>query len=574
MRIASRYARFRGFTLDSSTGHLMDEAMQVRPLRPKAVDMLCLLLGRAGTVVSKEELLLGVWGHVNLDDDGISQCVRDIRVALGDKERQLLRTLPKRGYMLAIDAVEYFDAADCQADVATNQTAGQLSASTPPETRLVDADQCYGSSFIEEAAGIARHRPGRQWRWYAAALLVLCAAIMGGLLVSRANREDGGAPLIALRRIEALDDSADAQKLTTAVGERLMGGLSTIPDYRVGRAEPGARYLVHGTLGRSADTWQLSLRLEEAGSGVTLWWGDAKIMAIGRSLEGQSAALAGHAGHLLAERLNRELIDPRPHDAENGTGLLIKEAESFSHFMTRERQAEAERFYQQALNNDPKNPQALLGLVNSQLVGLLNGWYSGDAQTAKTESVGHLIKDMREQRPRDVRVLQADCQYNRAVMEYKSSILACEALLREDPWNVRAMKEIGFDKIALYLLEEALNDFRHAEETDPEIGLRWTWEEGAGLVCLLLDRNEEAIDWLKRSIAAAPGTGRAKVLLAVADYRLGRREEAATAIAGARAEHADTTFETAFPHLGAPIEPLDRQRLASFKETLRLINTE
>ena len=53
------------------------------------------------------------------------------------------------------------------------------------------------------------------------------------------------------------------------------------------------------------------------------------------------------------------------------------------------------------------------------------------------------------------------------------------------------------------------------------------------MACLLMDRDEEAVSWLLRSLAITPGTGRTHATLAAAYQRLGRTEEARAAMAKA-----------------------------------------
>ena len=48
---------------------------------------------------------------------------------------------------------------------------------------------------------------------------------------------------------------------------------------------------------------------------------------------------------------------------------------------------------------------------------------------------------------------------------------------------------------------------------------------------MVMDRNEEAIPYLTRSIAITPATGRSHAVLAVAYQRVGRTAEAKTALA-------------------------------------------
>ena len=44
-----------------------------------------------------------VWSDVIITDDGITQCVRDVRRALADDAQRIVRTVRQRGYILAAE---------------------------------------------------------------------------------------------------------------------------------------------------------------------------------------------------------------------------------------------------------------------------------------------------------------------------------------------------------------------------------------------------------------------------------------------------------------------------------------
>jgi adenylate cyclase len=69
-------------------------------LRPQSLAVLRLLLQTAGALVSKEALMNHVWPDVAVTDDSLVQCITEIRKALGDDERVIVKTVPKRGYTL------------------------------------------------------------------------------------------------------------------------------------------------------------------------------------------------------------------------------------------------------------------------------------------------------------------------------------------------------------------------------------------------------------------------------------------------------------------------------------------
>lgn len=70
-------------------------------LRPKSAAVLRLLAERAGRLVTREELLDAVWADRCVVDDSLTQCVTELRRALAPDLATALRTVPRRGYLLA-----------------------------------------------------------------------------------------------------------------------------------------------------------------------------------------------------------------------------------------------------------------------------------------------------------------------------------------------------------------------------------------------------------------------------------------------------------------------------------------
>jgi DNA-binding winged helix-turn-helix (wHTH) protein/Tfp pilus assembly protein PilF len=69
-------------------------------LRPKTYALFVLLSDNAGQLIERERILNAVWPGLNVSDDSITQCIGEIRRALGKAGPELLRTVPKRGYIL------------------------------------------------------------------------------------------------------------------------------------------------------------------------------------------------------------------------------------------------------------------------------------------------------------------------------------------------------------------------------------------------------------------------------------------------------------------------------------------
>ena len=94
------------FRYDAETGFLQNTADDIINLRPQSAQILAILARQLGQVVLKQDLLDEVWPNISVTEDSLVQCISDIRKAIEDKSRTVLRTVPKRGYMLvAAEAV-------------------------------------------------------------------------------------------------------------------------------------------------------------------------------------------------------------------------------------------------------------------------------------------------------------------------------------------------------------------------------------------------------------------------------------------------------------------------------------
>jgi TolB-like protein len=92
-----RIYRFEGLTLDLHRGCLTS-ADGERALRPKSFEVLRHLVENAGRLVSKEELVSGIWPRVSVNDDSLARCISEVRLAIGDRQQRIIKTLPRRGY--------------------------------------------------------------------------------------------------------------------------------------------------------------------------------------------------------------------------------------------------------------------------------------------------------------------------------------------------------------------------------------------------------------------------------------------------------------------------------------------
>ncbi len=110
--------RLADLTLDLRLEELRDERGTRVDLRPRSFAVLRFLVQNAGRVVSRDELLTTLWPGVHVTEDSLTQCVSDIRRLLGENGRDLVRTVARRGYVMAPSA-------------ATATAAGRVASSGP-----------------------------------------------------------------------------------------------------------------------------------------------------------------------------------------------------------------------------------------------------------------------------------------------------------------------------------------------------------------------------------------------------------------------------------------------------------
>ncbi|WP_292556529.1 winged helix-turn-helix domain-containing protein, partial [Mesorhizobium sp.] len=90
---------FSGHRLDLHRGRLQRGGHDV-DLRAKSLSLLVYLLENAGRVIGKDELVNAVWPNIAVSDDSLTQCMKDIRKALGAEADGLIRTVLRRGYVI------------------------------------------------------------------------------------------------------------------------------------------------------------------------------------------------------------------------------------------------------------------------------------------------------------------------------------------------------------------------------------------------------------------------------------------------------------------------------------------
>jgi predicted ATPase/DNA-binding winged helix-turn-helix (wHTH) protein len=97
---------FGEFTLDIARGCLLRAGAEIK-LRPKVYETLKYLVEHPGQLIGKQELMQAVWPNAFVTDDSLVQCTLELRRALSDVRQQLLKTVPRRGYLFAASVMQH-----------------------------------------------------------------------------------------------------------------------------------------------------------------------------------------------------------------------------------------------------------------------------------------------------------------------------------------------------------------------------------------------------------------------------------------------------------------------------------
>jgi DNA-binding winged helix-turn-helix (wHTH) protein/tetratricopeptide (TPR) repeat protein/TolB-like protein len=545
--------RFAGFELDQLRAELRGADGAPIKLRPKTFEMLRLFATSGGRVLSKQALMEAVWPNVHVGEDSLFQCIRELRTALGDERRQLIKLASGGGYSLTAEVRAEAEADAAQAELpaaAAGEPAAPAEARVPTHTpapraifrlrsqAMIGAVTAFGLVIIGLAVAAPVLKSDFLFRRTPPRIAVMP--------IVDASNDPRGAAMAAEVTGRLTDGFARIQNISV-VAPRASAGLES-----VGLPAALPDYEVRGELQRGDQAWTLRARIIRTGSGEVQSVATASVGADEVDAQLQQSRLVAGVGHVLARRLN-ELLEPSASPAASRTSsaggdkVAVEQALASINQTTRERFGAAQAMLQQALTNDPDNVDLAVALASLQMRGIQMVWFSPEEAVTLEAKANATLEQALRVKPNSIAVLEAHCRFLSATNHFVESLVTCARALSFDPWNGSALYLIGLGQIYLGRFDDALATFQQADRYDTPAASRWTWLLGAGLAYALMERFEEAVPWLQRSIAITPGTGRSHFLLAAAYQRSGRHAEARAAMAEGLKLRPGTTRLTVSP---------------------------
>ena len=522
--------RFGNFELDRQRAELRGPDGKPIKLRRKSFDLLTLFAANAGRVLSKQELTEAVWPKVNVGEDSLFQCIREVRNALGDDQHAMIKVVPGRGYRFDVEV---------SADAESRSPPPDATPAQPPESAQ-------------------RPEPARPW--FRLSRPAALAAVVGACVVGLAMAAPIVAPdffqptppKLAVTPIEVTGGDEQMAAIAANVTERLTDGLAKIENLRVIAASPRAAsaktpdFILKSGLERTPDGWLLRARLIVAATDEVRPIPTVAVGIAGADPLLQRTRLAAGVGHQVAKEINALLnsgdrIAAQGGAADSAGKAAVEQAIASINRTTRERFGEAQTMLEKALAEQPGNTDVAVALAALKLRGIQLVWYGREERFGAEDSARSLLESALRARPNSLPVLDAYCRLLVATNQFVDGLVACARTLSFDPWDGMALYHIGLSQIQLGRFDDALETFKQADRYDTPQVSRWTWLLGGGIACMMLDRPEEAVSWLNRSLAITAGSGRTHMVLAAAYQQIGRTADAKAAMAKGLALRPGTT---------------------------------
>lgn len=454
-------------------------------LRRKSFDVLRCLAERSGEVVSKEDLMQTVWPEVVVGDDSLTQCVSEIRRALGEGGRNIVKTFPRRGYMLEV-------AASVDQDTRSNPHA----AATQPRLQLPDRPSIAVLPFSYLGADA-------QQQYFA----------------------DGIAQDITT------EVSRFSELLVISPNSSFRYRGATVDVCQIGRVL-GAQYVLEGNVRRSAGRVRIAVQLVDAATRVQRWSEryDRELADVFSVQDDVARAIATTlVARVKQNEVRRTLL--KPPATWQAYDYYIRAADTYATYLSVlsvDALYETRRLLERSVSMDPYYARAYATLSNTFTTAWLQPL---DGDFLNSTALDKAEKYARKAVQLDPTLPQARAQFGMVLTwrrRHDASISEFETAMALNPnfsdWRLFAMALVSAGQperaIALTRSRMPLDPFY------PPFASAWL-----GLAHYMLKQYREALPPLLECVSRGPNFRHGHVCLAIAHAQLKQLKEAQAAVA-------------------------------------------
>ncbi|MCP5082559.1 MAG: hypothetical protein GY948_12790 [Alphaproteobacteria bacterium] len=479
---------------DRRTQALTDHQGRKVALRPQSLSVLAALIARNGKLADREELIAEIWGSVNVTDDSLIQCIADIRRVIGEDGRNIVQTVPKKGYKLVV-----------------------------PQP-------------VSPATSVS---PGRRHLAFGIAVLVIAMALVSawGLLGSSKSGKAGAA--IAVLPFDNIGGDNSQAYFTDGFTKAITTNISRFEDlfvvssfsafkYRNSKKPPaeiarelGVRYLLTGDVQPGQDELIINAQLTDVSDGKSLWAEryDAPRADIFEMQNKLSAKIAGTLVQRVESAMFRQARSANFTDL-NAYELVLRAANAK---VEKTALIESLGLIEQAIKLDPSSAGVHAQLANSYLLLWRHSLTDDpDEMLRRARSAATRAIELDNNSYRSHQVLSLIYLY--ADKDHAQALASITKALNINPNEADLMIRMG---TLLGFMNRDVEAIEWIEQAMLQNPLHPAWYEwNAGFVYAVAGKNERAIIESKKALAVYKTSASIRRVLIAAHGELGQWTEA------------------------------------------------
>lgn len=538
-KLSRQIKSFDGFTLDLTRGCLLRGSQEIK-LPPKPFDALKYLVENPGRLISKAELIRALWPDTAVTDDSLVQCLMEVRRALGDESQQIIKTVPRRGYIFDRDVRD--NASSAPVTTYTEETGLKL---------IIEEEETDGHGVIEMPALPVSHGAGLLPAHRAINIERLTTAIkehkLGVVLGVLALVIAAAAAVYFTRPGEAIDSIAimpfvnvsgdpNTEYLSDGLSDSIINSLSpnlkvislnSVLRYKGKQTDPqvvgrelNVRAVLLGRLTQRGDDVTINVELVDVRDNRHLWGQQYNRKLI--DITNVQTEIAQDISYRLRLRLSGE-------DTKRLTKRYTESGEAYQLYMmgrfysrkrTKDGWEKSIGFFEQAIEKDPSYALAYVGLANTYgnlgFTGLLAAKEARQKQEWACLKALETDDTLAEAHVAMAHLKVLDLNWSAAEEERKRALAL-------NPNSVDVHASGNSHLFAFGRFDEAMQHLKRAQELDP---LSPNIYADIGLLFYFARQNDRAIEQLQKALELDPNFVPAHARLAWVYLTKGMHEEA------------------------------------------------
>jgi len=284
------------------------------------------------------------------------------------------------------------------------------------------------------------------------------------------------------------------------------------------------RYVLEGSVLANATRVRVNAQLVDARTDEHLWAErfDKERRDI---LQVQDEIVARLSRSVGVEMVRNEGERSRYRGNEDAIDLVMRGNALTTDLSQKEKAAEAVALFTRALERDPHNADAMIGIASTCTYQVVNQFQTAGRE-ALLDEADALISRAMDLVADHIGVIKARAVLLRARGRFADAIIADEAVIALNPGEPTAYRELGLNHLYLGQPQEAADWFRRADNIAPRDRIRWTWLQGLGRALIHLGQDDEAAEALSLALHNNPHFALGRAFLAAAEALAGNIDRA------------------------------------------------